>query len=146
VRLSDLKGEFFISIDSQQVPGWDRRVEAYCKKYGRFRPKFYGSVQSVAQAFELIANDNTVHILPAVVASYYSPPGVVILPLADAEVTWKILVMWRRGRVGGALKTLLNALFAKVSPKASEAKGQGAPVPRESTDRPVDSLFAFSGQ
>jgi hypothetical protein len=58
VRLSDLKGEFFISVDSQQVPGYDRRVEAYCKKYGKFRPKFYGSVLSIAQAFELIANEN----------------------------------------------------------------------------------------
>src|ERR1700747_2142566 len=34
VRLSDLKGEFFLSWDSQQVPGFNRRVEAYCKKFG----------------------------------------------------------------------------------------------------------------
>ena len=119
VRLSDLKGEFFISIDSQQVPGWDRRVEAYCKKYGKFRPKFCGPVQSVAQGFELIANENAVHILPAFAASHHSSPGVVILPLADADVTWKILVTWRRGRTGGALKTLLDAL-SEVTPKANE--------------------------
>src|SRR5258705_10389926 len=49
-----------------------------------------------------------------------SPSGVVVLPLADAEVTWKILVMWRRGRAGGALKALLDALFTKVTPKANE--------------------------
>jgi DNA-binding transcriptional LysR family regulator len=125
VRLCDLKGEFFVSWDSQQVPGMDRRVEAYCKKYGKFRPKFHGPVQSIAHAFELIANENAVYILPAFVASYFSPPGVVILPLADAEVTWKILVMWRRGRAGGALKALLDALFTKVTPKANEAKRQG---------------------
>jgi len=130
VRLSDLKGEFFISIDSQQVPGWDRRVEAYCKKYGKFRPKFYGPVQSIAQAFELIANENAVHILPAVVASRYSPPGVVILPLTDADVTWRILVMWRRGRTGGALKALLDALFTKVTPKANETTRLAAKVIR----------------
>jgi hypothetical protein len=28
--------------------------------------------------------------------------------------------MWRRGRAGGALKALLNALFTKVTPKANE--------------------------
>jgi DNA-binding transcriptional LysR family regulator len=67
----------------------------------------------------LVANENTVSILPAF-ASHHSPPGVVILPLADAEVTWKILVMWRRGRAGGALKALLDALFTKVTPKANE--------------------------
>jgi hypothetical protein len=34
------------------------------------------------------------------------------------------LVMWRRGRAGGALKALLNALFTKVTPKGNE-KRQG---------------------
>jgi DNA-binding transcriptional LysR family regulator len=119
VRLSDLRGEFFVGGDSQKVPGMDRRLEAYCKKYGKFRPKFHGPAQSLAHGFELIANENAVQILPAF-ASHHSPPGVVILPLADAEVTWKILVMWRRGRAGGALEALLDALFTKVTPKATE--------------------------
>ena len=119
VRLSDLKGESFVSWDSQQMPGLNSWVEAYCKKYGNFRPKFHGPEQSFGlAAFELIANENAVHILPGY-ASHHSPPGVVILPLADPEVTWKILVTWRRGRTGGALKALLFALFAKVTPEAN---------------------------
>ena len=120
VRLSDLKGEFFVSWDPQQAPGLNRQVEAYCKKYGRFRPKFQCPVQRIKQAFELVANENAVLILPTF-ASHHSPPGVVILPLADAEVTWKFLVVWRRGRTGGALKALLDAL-SRVAPKGSEAK------------------------
>jgi len=120
VQLSDLKGEFFVSSDSQQVPGVDRQVETYCKKYGKFRPKFHGLAQSIAHGFELVANENAVLMLAAF-ASHHSPPGVVILPLADAELTWKILIMWRRGRAGGALKALLDALFRKVTPKANEA-------------------------
>jgi DNA-binding transcriptional LysR family regulator len=119
IQLSDLKGELFVSGDSQQMPGHDRLVEAYCKKYGKFRPKFHGPAQSFAHAFELVANENAVSILSAF-ASHHSPPGVVILPLADAEVTWNILVTWRRGRADGALKVLLDALFRKVSPKANE--------------------------
>jgi DNA-binding transcriptional LysR family regulator len=121
VRLSDLRGEFFVGGDSQKVPGMDRRLEAYCKKYGKFRPKFHGPAQSLAHGFELIANENAVQILPAF-ASHHSPPGVVILPLADAEVTWKILVMWRRGRAGGALKALLDALSTKVTPSSRSDK------------------------
>jgi DNA-binding transcriptional LysR family regulator len=101
----------------------DRRVEAFCKKYGKFRPKFHGPAQSLAHAFELVSNENAVLILPAI-ARHHSPPGVVFLPLEDAEVTWKILVVWRRGRAGGALNTLLDALFRKVTPKANEAKRQ----------------------
>jgi hypothetical protein len=83
VRLSDLKGEFFVSGDSQQLPGRDRQVEEYCKKYGKFCPKFLGPAQNLGHAaFELIANENAVHILPGY-ASHHSPPGVVILPLVD---------------------------------------------------------------
>jgi DNA-binding transcriptional LysR family regulator len=117
-QLSDLKDEFFVSADPQEAPGMDRRVEAYCKKYGKFRPKFHGTAHTLAQAFGLIANENAVFMLPAF-ASHLSFPGVVILPLADAEVTWKILVIWRRGRAGGALKALLDALFTKKPPKAA---------------------------
>jgi DNA-binding transcriptional LysR family regulator len=123
VRLSDLKREFFVSPDPQEAPGMDRRVEAYCKKYGKFRPKFHGTAQSLAQAFGLIANENAVFMLPAF-ASHLAFPGVVILPLADEEVTWKILVIWRLGRAGGALKALLDALFPKKTPKANETTGQ----------------------
>ena len=36
------------------------------------------------------------------------------------EVTWKIVVVWQRGRAGGALKALLDALFTKVTHKAIE--------------------------
>jgi DNA-binding transcriptional LysR family regulator len=118
VRLADLKSEFFVSGDSQEVPGMDRQVEAYCKKYGKFRPKFHSTAQTLTHAMGLIANENAVFMLPAF-ASHLSFPGVVILPLADVEVTWKILVIWRRGRAGGALKALLDALFANQTPKAN---------------------------
>jgi DNA-binding transcriptional LysR family regulator len=124
VRLSDLNSEFFVSGDSQQVPGRDQQVEAYCKKYGKFSPKFHGPVQTFAEALELVANENAVLIFPAY-GSHYSPPGVIMLPLADAEVTWKILVVWRLGRAAGALKALLDALFSEVTSKAKEARRQG---------------------
>src|SRR5258705_537852 len=100
----------------------DQLEGGVCKALRRpvkFRPKFHGPAQSLAHAaFELIANEKAVHILPGY-ASHHSPPGVVILPLADPEVTWKILVTWRRGKAGGALKALLDTLFRKVTPKAS---------------------------
>jgi hypothetical protein len=114
---------FFLSWDSQEVPGLDRQVEAYCKKYGKFRSKLHGPAQSLAHAFELIANETAVLTLPPVV-SHYSSPGAVILPLADAEVTWKILVIWRRGKGGGALKALLDALFAKAAPRLVIAEAE----------------------
>jgi DNA-binding transcriptional LysR family regulator len=110
VRLSDLKGEFFLGWGAEQVPGWERQVEEYCKKFGKFRPKFHGEAKSLAHAFELVANENTVLLLVAS-AKHLSPAGVVILPLVDAGVTCKITAAWRRGRAGGALKALLDAML-----------------------------------
>ncbi len=109
VRLSDLKGEFFLGWGAEQVPGWERQVEEYCKKFGKFRPKFHGEAKSLAHAFELVANENTTLLLAAS-AKHLSPAGVVILPLVDAGVTFKITAAWRRGKAGGALKALLDAL------------------------------------
>ena len=132
VRLSDLKDEFFVSLDSQQAPGLDRRLEVYCKRYGNFRPKFHGPARDLADGFELVANENAVFLLPAY-AIHHSPPGVSILPLADAEVTWKILVMWRRGRAGGALKALLNALFTTARLPASMSVRVRSENPKRNT-------------
>jgi hypothetical protein len=109
VRLSDLKGEFFLGWGAQQVPGWERQVEEYCKKIERFRPKFHGEAKSLAHAFELVANENTFFLLAAS-GKHLSPAGVVILPLVDAGVTFRITAAWRRGKAGGALKALLDAL------------------------------------
>jgi hypothetical protein len=36
-----------------------------------------------------------------------------MLPLADEGVTWKILVVWQRGKPTAALRTLLDAMFKK---------------------------------
>jgi DNA-binding transcriptional LysR family regulator len=96
---------------SKRTIFYKRRSNPYCKRCGKFRPKFHGPAQGLAHGLELVANENAVFLLPAY-AIHYSPPGVITLPLEDSEVTWKILVIWRRGRAGGALKALLNALFA----------------------------------
>ena len=74
--MSDLEGEFFVSLDCQQAPGLDRRFEAYCKRYRKFRPKFHGPAQGLVHGLEFIANENAVFFLPAY-AIDHSPPGVV---------------------------------------------------------------------
>src|SRR5258707_15292126 len=53
-----------------------------------------------------------------------------------------LLVMWRRGTAGGALKALLDALFTKVTPKAKEAKSQ-LPKPSLRAANPIPSPPSF---
>jgi DNA-binding transcriptional LysR family regulator len=110
VRLAQLKHDVFVSGSEQEVPGITRRIKAYCWKYGKFRPRFIGPAQSLAETFEIIANENAVSILPAFMR-HHVVPGVVILPLADPEVTSQIMVVWQRGKKSAALRTLLDSLF-----------------------------------
>lgn len=112
LRLAQLKDETFVSGSDQQVPGITRRIAAYCRKFGKFRPRFIGAAQTLAETFEIVANENAVGILPAYMRHQVAP-GVALRPLADADVTWQILVVWQRGKAGGALRTLLDGLFEK---------------------------------
>src|SRR5260221_5438462 len=41
VRLSDLRGEFFVRGHSRKVPGIDRGSEAACNRHGKIRPKIH---------------------------------------------------------------------------------------------------------
>lgn len=110
VRLAQLKNETFVNGSDEHVPGISRRLVSYCRHYGKFRPKFTGSANTIAESLEMVANDNAVSILP-VFLRYQEVPGVVIRPIAETDVTWDILVVWRRGKVGGALRTLLEGLL-----------------------------------
>lgn len=109
VRLAQLKNDVFVKSDESEVPGLTRRISAFCWKYGKFRPRFVGSTRSLAEALEMVANENAVAIVPSFVRQT-AAMGVILLPLADEGVAWKLLVVWQRGKPSPALKTLLAAL------------------------------------
>jgi len=112
VQLAQLKHEVFVKGNESELPGQARRLTAYCWKHGKFRPRYVGPVRDLADAFQTVANENAVAIMPNYVRDY-RVPGVVILPLADQAVTWKLLVVWQRGKPNQALRTLLDALFQR---------------------------------
>jgi DNA-binding transcriptional LysR family regulator len=111
IRVAELKDEVFVTGAEEHVPGVTRRIVSYCRRYGKFRPKLAGGVESLADAFEMIANENAVAIVPAFVR-HHVVPGVTILPLAERDLTWQILLVWQRGKTGGALRALINALLS----------------------------------
>lgn len=109
IRLAQLKDEVFVRSDEHEVPGLTRRISAFCWKHGKFRPRYVGPTHSLAETLEMVANENAVAIVPSFVKQSLVT-GVVLLPLIDEGVTWKILVVWQRGKPSRALKTLLEAL------------------------------------
>ena len=109
VRLKQLKNDSFLSGSEEHTPGARRRVVSYCRQYGGFRPRFAGVVTSLAAALEMVGNENCVTLLPAFMQGQVVP-GVVLRPIAEKEMIWHMLLVWQRGKVGGALRSLVAAL------------------------------------
>ena len=110
VHLAKFKDETFVTGNDEHMPGVHARMVNYCRKFGRFRAKFAPPVGTLAEALESVINENSVAIMPGWM-SHLAVPGIAIVPLADRGATWDLLVVWQRGKSGGALKTLIEGLF-----------------------------------
>jgi len=119
VRIAQLKNETFVNGLDSDMPGYNRRIIQCCQRLGKFRPKFIGHPDSLAEGLDLVANDDAILLLPQFVR-HRARPGVTMRPLADREATWDIVVAWQRGRRTVALQALLDAFAAEV-PKTKTA-------------------------
>ncbi len=117
IRIAQLKNETFVNGLESDMPGYNRRIIQCCRKLGKFRPKFIGHPDSLAEGLDLIANDDAILVLPQFVR-HRARRGVTMRPVADRELTWDIVVAWQRGRRTGALQALLDA-FAIEGPKTT---------------------------
>lgn len=121
VSISDLRKDSFVNLDDQDLPGLTRKTTNYCRKVGKFRPRLVGHSHNLADSLQIVANENAVIILPAFMIENRHP-GVVLLPLAEKEVTWDIMVVWQRGKPGSLLKTFLDALISLKLPATTKFK------------------------
>jgi DNA-binding transcriptional LysR family regulator len=112
IYLAQLKNEVFVKSEEHEVPGLNRRISALCWKHGKFRPRYTGPARDLSDALQIVANENAVAIFPSFM-QHNTAAGVMIVPLADKEITWKLLVVWQRGKPSKPLRTLLDALFKK---------------------------------
>jgi molybdate transport repressor ModE-like protein len=118
VSISQLKGETFVRGSDDVVPGYTQWIIQLCRKNGGFRPrlatidKATNHVESLAESLALAANEEAISIQPAFI-SHLKVPNVVLVPIADAGVTWDLFVIWLRGKTAGPLRTLLSELNLK---------------------------------
>jgi DNA-binding transcriptional LysR family regulator len=116
-KIAELKNETFVTGTEQRVPGYRRRLAQICRNCGKFRPKLIDNSGDLSSKLAMVANEDAVALLPAYM-SHQAAPGVVIIPVADAGATWRLFVVWQRGKTGGALRTLLDSLPAKTATAA----------------------------
>jgi DNA-binding transcriptional LysR family regulator len=103
VKIAELKNETFVSGTEDRVPGYRRRLAQICRNCGSFRPKLIDNSGDLSGKLAMVANEDAVALLPAYMRQQASP-GVVIVPVSDARATWKLFVVWQRGKTAGACR------------------------------------------
>jgi DNA-binding transcriptional LysR family regulator len=126
-KIAELKNETFVTGTEDRVPGYRRRLRQICCNCGKFRPRLIDNSEDLSSKLAMVANEDAVALLPAYMR-HQAAPGVVIIPVADAKATWRLFVVWQRGKTGGALRTLLDWLPAKAANSAGARNGDRLPA------------------
>ncbi len=109
IHLADLKGNYFVGVSDELVPGRNQWTTKLCERAG-FRPKFVAQTTEISHVFTLVAAENLISIVP----DYFSgscPPGVTIKNITDPWAHWDFLVMRQRGRGSTPGKRLIELLL-----------------------------------
>jgi DNA-binding transcriptional LysR family regulator len=114
VKIAELKNETFVTGTEDRTPGYRRRLAQICRNSGSFRPKLINNTGDLSSKLAMVANEDAVALLPAYMR-HQASPGIVMVPVADAGATWRLFVVWQRGKTAGPLLTLLDSLLAKPS-------------------------------
>jgi DNA-binding transcriptional LysR family regulator len=125
-KIAELKNETFVCGTEDRVPTYRRRLAQICRNCGKFRPKLIDESGDLSCKLMVVANEGAVALIPAYMR-HRGVPGVVIIPVADAKATWRLFVVWQRGKTGGALRTLLDWLPAKAATSAAARNGDQLP-------------------
>ena len=114
ISISQLKNESFVRGADNVVPGYTQKIADFCRRFGKYRPRFVSigqsaSPASLAEGLVTAANEGAISLHPIFI-SHLGVPNVVMVPVADKEATWDLFVVWQRGKTSGPLRTLLDAL------------------------------------
>jgi DNA-binding transcriptional LysR family regulator len=114
VAISQLKDESFVAAPDSVAPGYNQKIVQFCRRFGKFHPRFVtiGQPASLAEGLVLAANEGAISLHPVFI-SHLGIPNVVMVPLTDKEATWDLFVVWQRGKASGPLRALLEALQLK---------------------------------
>jgi len=114
VAISQLKDESFVAAPDSVAPGYSQKIVQFCRRFGKFRPRFVtiGQPASLAEGLVTAANEGAISLHPIFI-SHLGIPNVVMVPLTDKEATWDLFVVWQRGKASGPLRALLDALSLK---------------------------------
>lgn len=108
IAIKELKVRDFIGVDEDQVPGRNRWITSLCRIAG-FKPRFVTTTDGITHVLSLVASESAVTLLPDYFLGF-THPGVVFVPVSDANATWDFTVLWQRGNVPASTKAFIQAL------------------------------------
>jgi DNA-binding transcriptional LysR family regulator len=114
IPISQLKHERFLQVADTCAPGYNRRVGQFCRRFGKFRPRFapVRAFETIAESLAISGNEDAISLNPIFVR-HLKIPNVAIVPIAEQGATWDLFVAWQRGKTAGPLRTLLECFQSK---------------------------------
>ena len=114
ISISQLKNESFVAAPDSIMPGRRQQLVHFCRKFGKFRPRFVAIEQpsNLAEGLATVANEGAIALVPIFI-SHLDVPNVVMIRIAEKEATWDVFVAWQRGKTAWPLRTLLDLLQTK---------------------------------
>jgi len=133
ISISQLKSEHFVGAPDMVVPGYNQTIIQFCRKFGKFRPRFVSieGPSSLAEGLAIAANEDAISLHPIFI-SHLRIPNVVMVPIAEKQATWDLFVVWQRGKTTSPLRALLGAL--QLEPGTQRGSQRALSAPHEQTN------------
>ncbi|CAN5745736.1 LysR family transcriptional regulator [soil metagenome] len=112
IAIKELKGRDFIGIDEDQMPGRNRWMNSLCRRAG-FKPRFIAITDGITNVLSQVVSESSVTLVPDYFRDFRHP-GVMYVPVSDAEATWDFILLWQRGKVHATTRAFIDALRACV--------------------------------
>lgn len=111
LELRELKGERFVGVAPDAVPGRNAWIASLCAKSG-FKPRFAAETTSISETFALIAGEGLVSLIPDYMDAP-PPPGIRYIPLTNKHATWNLHVMRQRGSGLASARRLVELITGR---------------------------------
>lgn len=127
VRLADLAKEEFVLFPRGLAPGHYDRIVAACQAAG-FEPNIRHQVRHYLTMLLLPASACGISIVPAS-ADRLSVPGLVLMPIKDAELRAELTMLWHPDNDAPMLHRMLAELTSRTGFAAQRSRQKNEPVP-----------------
>src|SRR5260370_7803697 len=99
ISISELKNESFVGGPDSIVPGYNQKIIQFCRRFGRFRPRFVSieAPASLAEALVTASNEGAVSLHPIFI-SHLGIPNFLMVPISPFGANWDLFFVWQRSK------------------------------------------------